>query len=200
LAKRLARHYALAFLDTGKLYRAVGLKTLQSGAQPENESAAIRAAQSLQAADLDLPGLRDEAVSRAASVVAAIPQVRAALVDFQRQYAHLPPGGAAGAVLDGRDIGTVICPDADVKIFLTASQDARVERRFQQLLSSGAAPIKTRVLADLQERDARDSARSSAPLVPAADAFLLDTTALNADQAFAASVEHIELKRAGRGS
>jgi cytidylate kinase len=200
LARRLADHYGLALLDTGKLYRAVALKTLQSGAQPEDAAAAIKAAQTLQAADLDLPGLRSEAVSRGSSVVAAIPQVRAALVEFQRHYAHFPPNGAAGAVLDGRDIGTVICPDADVKIFLTASQDARVERRFRQLHSAGAAPIKTRVLADLQERDQRDSARSTAPLAAAADAFQLDTTALNADQAFAAAVSYIESKRVERGS
>jgi cytidylate kinase len=103
-------------------------------------------------------------------------------------------------VLDGRDIGTVICPDADVKIFLTATQEARVERRWRQLHSAGATTIKARVLADLQERDQRDSARSAAPLAPAPDAFLLDTTALNADQAFAAAVAHIQAKRAARGS
>jgi cytidylate kinase len=198
LAKRLAAHYGLALLDTGKLYRAVGLKTLQAGAAPEDAEAAARAALSLTAADLDLPGLRAEAVSRAASVVAVNAGVRAALVDFQRQFAHMPPAGAKGAVLDGRDIGTVICPDADVKIFLTASQEARAERRWRQLQSSGATTIKARVLADLQERDERDSARSLAPLKAAPDAFLLDTTAMDADQAFAAAVEHIELKRTGR--
>lgn len=200
LAKRLAAHYRLALLDTGKLYRAVALKTLQAGFQPEDAAAATRAAQGLKPGDLELPGLRDEAVSQGASKVAAIAGVRAALVDFQRQFAHFPPGGASGAVLDGRDIGTVICPDADVKIFLTASQDARVERRFRQLHSSGATPIKTRVLADLQERDQRDSARSLAPLAPAADAFQLDTTSLNADQAFNEAVAHIENKRTGRNS
>jgi cytidylate kinase len=198
LAKRLAAHYGLALLDTGKLYRAVGLKTLQAGAAPDDAAAAIRAARALTAADLDLPGLRTEPVSRAASVVAAIAEVRAALVDFQRQYAHNPPDGAQGAVLDGRDIGTVICPDADVKIFLTASAEARAERRWRQLQSSGATTIKARVLADLQERDQRDSARSLAPLKAAPDAFLLDTTAMDADQAFAAAVAHIELKRTGR--
>ncbi len=198
LAKRLAAHYGLALLDTGKLYRAVGLKTLQAGAAPEDAEAATRAARSLTAADLDLPGLRAEAVSRAASVVAVNAGVRAALVDFQRQFAHMPPGGAQGAVLDGRDIGTVICPDADVKIFLTASQDARAERRWRQLQNSGATTIKARVLADLQERDERDSARSLAPLKAASDAFLLDTTAMDADQAFAAAVAYIELKRTGR--
>jgi cytidylate kinase len=200
LARRLAEHYGLALMDTGKIYRAVGLKTLQAGARPQDAAAAIRAAKDLKPADLDLPGLRDEPVSQAASVVAAIPEVRAALLEFQRQFAHFPPGGAAGAVLDGRDIGTVICPDADVKIFLTASEDSRAERRWQELRRSGADTIKTRVLADLQERDARDSARSTAPLVPAADAFLLDTTAMNADQAFAAAVAYIEAKRVGRSA
>ncbi len=200
LARRLADHYGLALLDTGKLYRAVALKAMQAGGQDPVGPAAIVAAKSLATADLDLPGLRDEAVTRMSSITAAIPEVRAALVDFQRQYAHFPPNGAAGAVLDGRDIGTVICPDADVKIFLTASEAARVERRWQQLHSGGATPIKTRVLADLRERDQRDSARSSAPLVAAPDAFQLDTTALNADQAFAAAVAHIESRRTARGS
>jgi cytidylate kinase len=200
LARRLADRYGLALLDTGKLYRAVALKAMQAGGQAAVGPAAIAAAQSLTAADLDLPGLRDEAVSQMSSIAAAIPEVRAALVDFQRQYAHFPPNGAAGAVLDGRDIGTVICPDADVKIFLTASEAARVERRWQQLRAGGADTIKTRVLADLRERDQRDSARSSAPLVAAPDAFQLDTTALDADQAFEAAVAHIESKRAARGS
>ena len=135
-----------------------------------------------------------------ASKVAAIPEVRLHLVDFQRNFAKQPPDGKAGAILDGRDIGTVICPHADVKIFLTASEEARAERRFQELRAGGSDTIKARVLADMRERDARDSARSAAPLVPAADAFVLDTTALSADQVFDRVVAHVDAVRAARNS
>lgn len=197
LARRLAAHYRLALLDTGLIYRAVAARVLAGRQDGPERERAIEAARTLQPADLQQPGLRDERVGAMASKVAAIPEVRIELVEFQRKFAKFPPGGAAGSILDGRDIGTVICPDADVKIFLTASEEARAERRFQELQAAGADTIKARVLADMRERDARDSARSAAPLVPAADAFQLDTTALNADQVFERVVGHIETKRAG---
>jgi len=200
LSRRLADHYRLALLDTGLIYRAVAHHVLAAGAAANEREAAIAAAANLRTDDLNTPGLRAEATGAMASKVAAIPEVRLHLVDFQRKFAQHPPGGAAGAILDGRDIGTVICPDADVKIFLTASQEARAERRFQELRTGGHDTIKARVLADMRERDARDSARSAAPLVPAADAFVLDTTALSADQVFERVVGHIEAKRAARGS
>ncbi|MGE3693536.1 MAG: (d)CMP kinase [Novosphingobium sp.] len=200
LARRLAAHYRLALLDTGLIYRAVAARVLAGSQDGSERDRAIVAAQKLKPEDLQQAGLREEAVGAVASKVAAIPEVRLQLIEFQRKFAKNPPGDAKGTILDGRDIGTVICPDADVKIFLTASAEARAERRFQELQAAGVDTIKTRVLADMRERDARDSARSAAPLVPAADAFLLDTTALGADQVFDRVVAHIEAKRAGRGS
>lgn len=200
LARRLAAHYRLALLDTGLIYRAVAARVLADTQPGPERERAIEAARNLMPEDLQQPGLRQEAVGAMASKVAAIPEVRLHLVDFQRKFAKHPPGNVTGSILDGRDIGTVICPDADVKIFLTASLEARAERRFQELRASDAATIKARVFDDMRERDARDSARSAAPLVPAADAFQLDTTALSADQVFDRVVAHIENKRAGRGS
>ena len=146
LARRLARHYGLAFLDTGKLYRAVGLKLLLNNLLASDTLAAERAARSLRPEDLDMPGLRDEAVAEAASVVAAQPAVRAALLDFQKEFARKPPGGAKGAVLDGRDIGTVICPDAQAKLFVHASVEVRAQRRARELQDSGREAIYARVL------------------------------------------------------
>ncbi len=144
--------------------------------------------------------MREERVGAAASVVAAIPDVRRALLEAQRRFARNPPGGQAGAVLDGRDIGTVVCPDADVKIFLTASPEARALRRLKELQEHGTGAIYERVLQDMKARDARDSERATAPLVRAADAFELDTTALDADGAFAASVAFITRKLDSRKS
>ncbi len=198
LARRLARHFALAHLDTGGLYRAVALRTLNSGGDPADAAAAEAAAKAVRAEDLDDPRLREERVAQAASVVAALPAVRHALLAFQRDFAYRPPGDAAGAVLDGRDIGTVICPDADAKLFVTAGLDARAERRFKELRESGNAAIYEAVLQDMKDRDARDSQRRAAPLVPADDAFVLDTTALDADAAFAAALAFIGRKLAAR--
>jgi cytidylate kinase len=200
LARRLAAHYRLALLDTGLIYRAVGARVLAGSQDGPERDRAIEAARTLKPQDLQQAGLRSEAVGAMASKVAAIPEVRLHLVDFQRKFAKHPPGAVAGSILDGRDIGTVICPDADVKIFLTASLEARVERRFQELQASGGDTIKARVFDDMRERDARDSGRSAAPLVPAADAFQLDTTALGADQVFERVVAHIDAKRTGRGT
>lgn len=198
LARRVARHFNLAHLDTGSLYRATALRALDSGGEPSDPAVAKNAALNVRAADLDDPRLREDRVANTASVIAAIPAVREALLAFQRNFARHPPGGAAGAVLDGRDIGTVICPDADAKLFLKATVDARAGRRFKELRESGSDAIYDRVLQDMKDRDARDSQRQTAPLVPAGDAFVLDTTALDADAAFAAAVDFIGRKLAGK--
>ena len=196
LARRLAGHFGLAHLDTGGLYRAAALHALACG-DPADPLLAEAAARKVVAGDLADPRLRGEAVAQAASVVAAIPGVRQALLAFQRGFARHPPGGAKGAVLDGRDIGTVICPDADAKLFVTASLEARAQRRFKELQESGDTAIYARVLQDMKDRDARDSQRRAAPLLPADDAFVLDTTALDADRAFAEALDFIGRKLAG---
>jgi CMP/dCMP kinase len=198
LARRLARHFNLAHLDTGSLYRAVALRALQSGGDPADPAAAEAAAKAVGPADLADPRLREERVAQTASLVATMPAVRRALLALQRDFAHHPPAGAAGAVLDGRDIGTVICPDADAKLFVTAGVEARARRRFKELRESGKAAIYEAVLQDMKDRDARDSQRRAAPLVPADDAFVLDTTALDADGAFAAALDFIGRKLAAR--
>jgi CMP/dCMP kinase len=194
LARRLAQHFGLAYLDTGSIYRAAGMKALATGADPRDPEAATAAAKAVTIADLDDPRLRSEAVGEAASVVAAIPAVRAALLELQRDFARRPPGGARGAVLDGRDIGTVVCPEADAKLFLTASVEARAARRFKELRVGDSGIIYERVLQDMKARDARDSGRAAAPLARAAEALELDTTALDPDAAFAAAVEFIARK------
>lgn len=188
VSRMLANELGFAYLDTGKLYRAVGLAVVISGGDPSNPADAEPAARSLDPASLDNPDLKSDAAASAASKVAAIDGVRAALLQFQRDFAARPPNGEPGAVLDGRDIGTVVCPDADVKIFVTASVEIRAERRHKELLARGDTSIYARVLQDLQERDARDSARSIAPMKPADDAFELDTTSLGIDQAFEAAL------------
>ena len=178
LSKRLAAHFGLRHLDTGLIYRAVGVKRNETGQD------AVAAAESLTADDLAHPGLRGEGAAQAASEVAAIPAVRQALLEFQRRFASEPPG----AVLDGRDIGTVVCPDAEIKLFVTASLQKRAERRWKELLAKGEPAIAERVLQDMQERDARDAARDVAPLAPAADAILIDSSELDADAVFAAAL------------
>jgi cytidylate kinase len=197
LGRRLAQLYNLAFLDTGGLYRAVALKVLDSGGNPADPAAAEAAAKTVRPSDLETPRLREDAVSKAASVVAAIPGVRAALLAFQRHFAHHPPPGFAGALLDGRDIGTVVCPDATVKLFVTASAEARATRRFKELQAAGEGTIYTRVLQDIEQRDARDRERQTAPLRPASDAIELDTTALDADAAFTKAADLIARKLNG---
>lgn len=197
LARRIAQHYRLDHLDTGRLYRATALEALIAGGDPADPSVAEVAARRVRAESLSNPRLNEERVAQASSVVAAFPSVRAALLAFQRDFAHRPAGGR-GAVLDGRDIGTVVCPDADAKIFVTASVDARADRRFKELRAGGAEAIYERVLQDMKDRDARDSQRRAAPLVPADDAFVLDTTALDADAALAAALDFIGRKLAGK--
>ena len=191
LGRRLAEHFGLAYLDTGLIYRAIASKMSQRDLDPADPGAAAAVARTLSAEDLEDPALRGDEAAQAASQVAAIPDVRAAVLDFQRDFAAHPPGGARGAVLDGRDIGTVVCPDADRKLFVTADLEARATRRFQELRERGVESIYARVLEDMAERDARDSQREVAPLVPAIDAFMLDTTELEADAAFAAALKFI---------
>lgn len=200
LARRLAAHLGFAYLDTGLLYRATGLAVLRRGGNPSDPAAAATAARALVANDLDNPDLRSDAAAQAASQVAAIPAVRAALLDFQRRFADHPPDSAAGAILDGRDIGTVVCPTAEAKLFVTASLEARAQRRLKELRDRGIASIGSRVLREMRERDARDRRRRVAPLVAAEDAFTLDTTELDADAAFEAALAFISTRMAGRGA
>ncbi|MBV8392683.1 MAG: (d)CMP kinase [Alphaproteobacteria bacterium] len=184
LAKRLAAHFGLPHLDTGLLYRAVGWAAFRTGRDPAD------VAEQLQAADLANPELRGDEAGQQGSKAAAIPRVRANLLKFQKEFASKGPG----AVLDGRDIGTVICPDAPVKFFVTASPESRAERRYQELRDRGVDTIKPRVLAEMAERDRRDSERAAAPLKAAPDAWLLDTSEMDADAAFAAALAFIERK------
>jgi cytidylate kinase len=178
------------YLDTGLIYRAVGMKLARAGADPADVATAEAAAQALTPLDLAATDLRGDDAAQAASKVAVIPGVRAALLDFQRRFAHTPPGGQ-GAVLDGRDIGTVVCPDAAVKLFVTASLERRAERRLKELQAAGREVIQSEVLADMKERDDRDRNRAVAPLVPADGAVVLDTSDLDADQAFALALSHV---------
>lgn len=189
IAKALAGQFGLAFLDTGLLYRAVGRKLLDRGLDAGDAEAALQAAQTLQPADVDEAKLRGDETGQAGSKVAAFPAVRAALLPFQRNFAASAPG----AVLAGRDVGTVICPDAPVKLFITASVEERAHRRFQELRQHGADPIRGQVLEDMIERDRRDTNRSVAPLRVADDAHVLDTTQLSLDATLAAAVELVRL-------
>lgn len=193
LARRLAAHFGYAYLDTGLIYRAVGARTLDGGNDPEDVAAATAAAQALTPTDLARDDLRGDDVAVAASKVAAIPAVRAALLDFQRNFAARPPGGR-GAVLDGRDVGTVVCPDAGAKLFLRASLDERARRRVKELRERGLTAIHSRVLRDMEERDARDARRAVAPLEPSEDAFVIDTGGLDPDDVFAAAMDFISTR------
>ncbi|MEW2919198.1 d(CMP) kinase [Ruegeria sp. ANG10] len=184
ISKGVATQFGFAHLDTGLLYRAVGRRTLD-GTDP------VEAAQALTTQELEQGDLRTAEIAQAASKVAVIPEVRAALVDFQRAFARR----AGGAVLDGRDIGTVICPEAEVKLFVTASAEVRAERRFLELRAKGADVTREFVLADVRERDVRDAERSAAPMKPAADAVLLDTSDLSIEAALAQAVALVKSKR-----
>ena len=191
LARRLAAHLGNAYLDTGAIYRATALKLLLAGSDPNDVAAAIAAAKQLKPDDLDDERLRTDQVGTAASQIAAIPEVRDALIAFQRDFARNPPENARGAILDGRDIGTVICPGANKKLFITASEEARARRRYLELYQRGESRTEAEVLAELQARDQRDRERTVAALQAAADAHLLDTTNLDIEEAFAAAVEYI---------
>jgi cytidylate kinase len=195
LGKKLAAHYGLRHLDTGLIYRAVAKALVDAGERPEDAAAAVAAAKELDLANFDEATLKTYAVGEAASIVSAIPGVRAALLDFQREFAAQPPG----AVLDGRDIGTVVCPGADVKIYVTATPEVRAKRRAAEYRAAGRGIDEASVLADILRRDQRDSNRAAAPLQQAPDAYLLDTTHLAIDAAIRAAIDIVEATRAGRG-
>jgi len=188
LSRRLADALGFAHLDTGALYRAVALRLLRDNEDPHDPAAAERAARNLNPTDLSDPALREERTGQTASVVSAHPPVREALLDFQRQFAKSPPHGAKGAVIEGRDIGTVVCPGAEVKIFIEAALETRAQRRFDELRAAGQAVELAAVQAEMAARDAQDRNREVSPLVPADDAHLLETTDLDIDGAFAAAL------------
>ncbi len=198
LSKRLAAHYRLFYLDTGLLYRAVARDTLAAGHDAADANSALAAANTLDSNTLDDPALRGPKLSEAASLVARVPQVRDALLTYQRDFAHQNPG----AILDGRDIGTVICPDAEVKLFVTAAPEERARRRYLELKQAGNPIGEDEVLADIRRRDERDANRATAPLRQAPEAYLLDTTNLDIDAAFRAAIDLIDaaMGRAGRAS
>jgi len=195
LGKRLASHYGLAHLDTGLIYRAVAKALIDAGQNPGDVKAAAAAAKALDPSHFDEVALKAHSISEAASIVSAIPEVRDALLAFQREFAARPPG----AVLDGRDIGTVICPNADVKIYVTATPGARAHRRSAEYRAQGRNIAEADVLADIRKRDERDQNRAAAPLRRAPDAHLLDTTHLDIDAAIRAAIDIVEASRTGRG-
>ena len=184
LSKALASHFGYRHLDTGLLYRAVAAKVL-SGVDP------VEAAMGLRAEDLEGDDLRSAAVAQEASRVAVIPEVRAALLDFQRAFASR----SGGAVLDGRDIGTVICPEAEVKLFVIATPEVRAMRRYLEMQSKGAEVTLEDVLAEVRERDARDSARAAAPLKPAKDAVVIDTSKMSIEEAVTKAIALIKARQ-----
>lgn len=190
LARRIAAHFGFAWLDTGLLYRAVARDVLASGGSLEDESAAIAAARDLDLRSLEDAGLRSKELGEAASIVAAVPEVRTLILDYQREFARRSPG----AVIDGRDIGSVVCPDADVKIFVTADVHVRADRRYRELMAKGDSTSLEDVLQMILARDRRDRERAASPLVAAADAILLDTTDLDIDAAFEAAIGLIKRK------
>jgi CMP/dCMP kinase len=194
LGRRLAAHFGLRHLDTGLIYRAVAKALMDAGHPLDDRGRAVAAARTLDPDQFDEKSLKGHAMGEAASIVSAIPEVRDALLKFQRDFAAAPPG----AVLDGRDIGTVICPDAGVKIFVVAAPEERARRRAAELKAAGQPADEAEILADILRRDERDRTRAVAPLKPAADAHLLDTTRLAIDAAVQAAVDIVEAARAGR--
>jgi CMP/dCMP kinase len=191
IGKRLAAHLGLRHLDTGLIYRAVAKALLDRGHRLDDVARAVEAARTLDPAQFDDQALKSHAIGEAASITSAIPEVRAALIAFQRDFAAAPPG----AVLDGRDIGTVICPQAEVKIFVVAAPEVRAKRRAAELRALGDHVDEAAVLADILRRDQRDRTRAIAPLKPAADAHVLDTTKLDIDQAITQAIDIV--KRVG---
>lgn len=188
IARALADHFGYHYLDTGALYRAVAWTVLESGLDPADETAAVKVAQTLDIGTIEDALLRTDQVSEAASVVAAFPGVRTAILDFQQSFANKMPG----AILDGRDIGTVVCPDAAAKLFVTASPETRAKRRFLEFQAKGDDVSEAVVLADVIARDERDASRTHSPLVPAQDAHLLDTSNLSIEAAFRAALDLLE--------
>jgi cytidylate kinase len=195
LAKRIAEHFGLAHLDTGLLYRAVARDVRAQGGALDDAETAAAAARSLAPGTLNDPALRDPGVGEAASVVARIPAVRAAVLDYQRNFARQPKG----AVLDGRDIGTIVCPEADVKIYVTAATEVRAKRRYLEMKDRGEPATYEAVLDDIRRRDERDASREMSPMRPAPDAFLLDTSNLDIEAAFNTAVGVISRKVGQRG-
>ncbi|MFL5046133.1 MAG: (d)CMP kinase [Xanthobacteraceae bacterium] len=194
LGKRLAAHYGLRHLDTGLIYRAVAKALVDTGERLDDVDRAVAAANALDPDGFDEKVLKSHTVGEAASIVSALPEVRAALLAFQRDFGRAPPG----AVLDGRDIGTVIFPDADVKIYVDATAEVRARRRAAEIAAAGGTVSEAEVLADIRRRDERDTRRAAAPLRPAPDAHLLDTSHLDIDAAFRAAIDIVEAVRAGR--
>ena len=198
LARRLAAHFGFAHLDSGVLYRLTALGVLEAGGDPGSEADALAAARAIDQARAGELRLRSDAIGAAASRLAAIASVRAALLCYQHQFIAHPPGAAAGAVVDGRDIGTVICPDADAKLFVDAAPEVRAHRRWHELAGLGIQRTEAQVLEELANRDAADRARTVAPLRRAQDAALLDTTNLGIDTAFAAALALVEPRLAAK--
>ncbi|MCC3862475.1 (d)CMP kinase [Pseudemcibacter aquimaris] len=195
LARKLAEHFNLALLDTGALYRAVGLGVLKAGGNPENEKDALNAASKLNEEILKSPEIRGESTGAAASKVAAMPAIRQKLLEYQRNFAVNPPLGKIGTILDGRDIGTVICPDAPYKIFITADVETRAKRRFlEEFGPDGSNDDYQKILFDLKARDERDMNRSEAPLKPHENAYLLDTSNSSIEAVFEAAVKYVSGK------
>ena len=191
LSSHLAAHFNYARLDTGLIYRALGLKALNDGADPNDKNKIVQIAIDLSFEDFEQEALRCENVGAVASIVSTIPEVRKVLLEYQRKFASSPPNGRLGAVLDGRDIGSIVCPNAQIKIFLIADAKIRAARRFKELQERGSKAIHSRILRDIKERDARDSMRSIAPLKPAKDAFVLDTSHLDAYEVLEAALDYI---------
>ena len=189
LARKLARHFGLAYLDSGLLYRAAASRLLRAGG--DGADAAAAAARALEPGDLEAPGLREEKTAKAASEIAAFPEVRRALIAYQRRFAADPPGRAKGAVIDGRDIGTVVCPEATHKLFVTASLEVRASRRLKELREQQIEAEREDIEREMRSRDERDEGRAVAPLRRARDAYLLDTTNLDIDSAFQAAKAYI---------
>lgn len=192
LSRKLAEHYNLAFLDTGLLYRAVAEQALQAGLSPEDTKHITSIAMNLHGVSLDKTKLRADEVAVMASKVAAIPEVREALLKFQQDFAHTPPEGKSGVVLDGRDTGTVICPEAPFKFYLTSAVEVRAERRHKELQNLGIKSIYSEVLADMLARDKRDSTREVSPLRPAIDAHIIDTSEKSSEEVLALACQFID--------
>jgi cytidylate kinase len=194
LAKKLAKHFQFAHLDSGSLYRLVALSVVEAKADPANERDAIKAAHAIDLTRAGDAAIRTDAIGKAASVVSAHPGVRAALLQFQRDFAARPVGESPGAVIDGRDIGTVICPDATAKLFVDARPEIRANRRWKELTGLGISRPESHILEELIARDAADRSRPISPMKPAADAALLDTSDLSIDAAFAAALASVQSK------
>jgi cytidylate kinase len=194
LAKKLARYFGFAHLDSGSLYRLTALGVIRASGDPSNEVHAVEAAGRVDPSQSGSPDIRQAPIAEAASIVAAIPAVRARLLEFQRSFAANPPANAPGAVIDGRDIGTIVCPDATSKLFVDAQPEVRAHRRWLELKSLGQTVEEAAVLADIRNRDARDSQRAIAPLRQASDAVLLDTTDFDIDAAFAAALALVKAR------